>query len=63
MDIDLIKPRALAAEWQLTEKTLANWRSQGTGPPFLKISGGVVRYSRAAVAAWLEAQQADAHSA
>jgi len=57
MEIDLIKPNVLATEWEVTEKTLANWRSRRVGPPFVKISGGTVRYSRKAVAEWLVAQQ------
>lgn len=35
-----------------SEKTLAQWRSQGKGPPFLKI-GGRILYARADLDAWL----------
>ncbi|QCX26420.1 helix-turn-helix domain-containing protein [Nocardioides jishulii] len=35
----------------MTPKTLANWRSAGTGPTFVKI-GGMVRYRLADVEAY-----------
>jgi predicted DNA-binding transcriptional regulator AlpA len=56
MDGDLIKSNVLAEEWDVSERTLANWRSARQGPPFVKI-GGVVRYSRSAVTTWLAEQQ------
>jgi predicted DNA-binding transcriptional regulator AlpA len=37
---------------EFPEKTLANWRSQGSGPKFLKI-GRHVRYRPADVETWL----------
>ena len=39
----LIAPGEMAARLKLTEKTLANLRSKGTGPKWTKI-GGRVRY-------------------
>ena len=35
-------------------KTLANNRSTGEGPAFIKISGGGIRYEKSSVIAWLE---------
>jgi predicted site-specific integrase-resolvase len=32
----------LADRWQISERTLEAWRSQGTGPVYLKIGGRVV---------------------
>ena len=55
---DLIKKQVLASEWGLSPKTLDNWRSQGVGPPYLRLRG-TVRYSRAACTRWLAEQQAD----
>ena len=52
---DLLTPRQLADELQVSAKTLANQRSRREGPPYVKV-GGAVRYSRAAVAQWLAAQ-------
>lgn len=52
---DLMTEAELAAEWKIKPKTLANQRSRRVGPPYLKLSGGIVRYSRAAVRRWVEA--------
>jgi len=55
---DLMKPEQLAAEWQVSTKTLANKRaSGGGGPPYVRVLGGI-RYSRRAVSEWLAEQQA-----
>lgn len=43
---------------EFSEKTLANWRSQGKGPKYIKLSsgrGGSVRYHWSDVHAWLDA--------
>jgi hypothetical protein len=53
---DLLKAEQLAAEWQVSPKTLANLRSRREGPPYIRVLGGI-RYSRQAVAEWLERQQ------
>ncbi len=53
---DLIKPKELADEWQLSEKTLSNWRSAGIGPPYVKLHGAV-RYSRKRSEKWLADEQ------
>jgi hypothetical protein len=45
----------LSKAWQLSPGTVTNWRSQNKGPEFIHI-GGVVRYHRDAVAAWLGQQ-------
>ena len=37
-----------------TKKTLANYRSTGDGPAFIKINGCGVRYEKSSVIAWLE---------
>lgn len=55
---DLMKPEQLAAEWQISPKTLANLRSRREGPPYLKINGSI-RYSRQACTEWLAGQQQD----
>lgn len=39
--------------------TLANWRSAGSGPDYLKISGSVVRYLPEDVNAWLLTRRVD----
>jgi hypothetical protein len=42
---DLLTDAQLAARWQLSRGTLANQRSQGRGPAYLKLAGRV-RYRR-----------------
>lgn len=49
----LLAPAALAAELGVTTKTLERWRMTGDGPPFLRISRKVIRYSKADVEAFL----------
>ncbi|MDQ3988015.1 MAG: helix-turn-helix domain-containing protein [Actinomycetota bacterium] len=53
---DLMKPEQLAAEWQVSTKTLANKRANREGPPYVRVLG-VIRYSRQAVSDWLAEQQ------
>ncbi len=56
--------------WLLTEQeaadllavhpgTLSNWRSDGVGPPYVKLRTGGVRYSRTDLAVWVESQRVD----
>jgi hypothetical protein len=56
---DLMTPEETADELQVKPKTLANQRSAKVGPPYIKLSGGIVRYSRKAVRQWLEANTID----
>jgi len=49
----LLTPADVAEQLQKPEKTLANWRSQGIGPKFLKLENGSIRYEPAAVSDWL----------
>ncbi|MBP8882259.1 MAG: DNA-binding protein [Dermatophilaceae bacterium] len=42
----------------LAPGTLNNWRALGKGPRYVKLEGGVVRYPRAGVLAWMDAQRA-----
>ena len=43
MDGRCISQNELAQRWQISEATLERWRSQRTGPMFLRL-GGQVRY-------------------
>lgn len=38
----------------ITTKTLSNWRVDEIGPPFIRFNRNLVRYSKAAVTAWLK---------
>jgi predicted DNA-binding transcriptional regulator AlpA len=61
----LLTPRQAAARLGVVPLTLANWRSRGLGPPFVKIGGYFVRYREedldAYVAARRVASTAEAH--
>lgn len=46
----------------LSTPTLARWRSEGNGPPFVRI-GSLIRYRVRDLDAWLEAQTVDPKSA
>ena len=45
-----------AAYIKLSPGTLANWRSQGKGPPFIRVAGQI-RYRRNAVDDWMIAHE------
>lgn len=44
----VLTPSELASRWELSPKTLANWRSLGSGPRWIKI-GRAIRYPLADV--------------
>lgn len=52
----LLLPDEVAERLNLNARTLANWRSRGEGPPYLKL-GGCVRYDPLDLEAWIEAQR------
>ncbi|WP_035779707.1 helix-turn-helix domain-containing protein [Arthrobacter sp. H14] len=50
----LLTPAEAAAVLSVKEKTLANWRSNGQGPDFIKFyEGGLVRYEAKALELWI----------
>ena len=51
---DLLTDAQLAARWQLSRGTLANQRSQGRGPAYLKLAGRV-RYRLSDIEAYEQA--------
>lgn len=52
-----LTPDDLCSALRVTSSTLANWRSQKTGPPFFRIGGGLVRYDPDEFAAWVATQR------
>jgi Helix-turn-helix domain len=54
----LATPKEVAAYMQRSEGTLANWRSQGAGPPYIKAEGGVL-YRWPDVEEWLDSHAID----
>lgn len=53
--IDSFKPEELAQELGSTTGTLANWRSRGKGPKFVRIAGRI-HYMRTDVEQWIQNQ-------
>lgn len=52
MGTQYLTPEDLAARYRgMSPKTLANWRSQGKGPPWIKTEGRVY-YALSDVVAW-----------
>ncbi len=51
----LATPADVAGYLRKSEKTLANWRSLGIGPPYVKAEGGIL-YDWAQVRAWVAAR-------
>ena len=43
----------------ITEKALEHQRSNGTGPPFIRVSSRAVRYRPSDIATWLETKRVD----
>ena len=52
---DYMTPAELAIELDLALQTLAHWRSQKKGPPYVKV-GQQILYSRDGVRRWLARQ-------
>jgi predicted DNA-binding transcriptional regulator AlpA len=56
----LLKSKELAELLGFQESTLRQWRTEGIGPPYLRL-GHRVRYEFAVVTAWLAAHQVDGY--
>jgi len=52
--IKLMKPVAAAKMLGVAEKTLRNWRSQGIGPRYFRISRKMIRYSELDIKRFME---------
>ena len=51
----LLSSKEAAALIGFAEHTLRVWRSRGTGPAYIKVGNGRVKYSRDAIQEWLDA--------
>jgi len=49
----LLTAEEVAEQTSLSVETLAQWRSQGKGPPYVKISRNCVRYRQSDLDCWL----------
>lgn len=54
-----ISPKEVFQEYSLAEQTLANWRSTGRGPDFVRISARKILYERVAIERWLAARRVE----
>jgi len=56
---ELVDTRAAAAMLGISPTTLEIWRSRGAGdqPEYVRVGARSVRYSRAVLAAWIEARR------
>jgi predicted site-specific integrase-resolvase len=59
----VLDPKSAATYLQVASQTLARWRVEGVGPPFLKL-GTSVRYDKSDLDSWLDArrQRSTSHS-
>lgn len=49
----LLTPEQVASALGVTERTLERWRMRGDGPPYVRLTRSTVRYSKAALAAFV----------
>ena len=54
--VRLLTPGEFADLISVSEATVERWRGQGEGPPFVKVSGKVVRYREVDVQAFIAAR-------
>lgn len=52
----LLTPKQAAELLGIPEGTLAQWRSQRRGPPYIKLESRLVRYRCSDLEEWLESQ-------
>ena len=62
--------KEVADRWRLSDQTLANWRSAGKGPPFIRVGSrvlypieGINAYENIASKTWLSQDSSPATSA
>jgi excisionase family DNA binding protein len=53
---DYLTPTEAATYLRVSPKTLARWRWAGNGPRYVKPTRRIIRYARADLDAWLQAQ-------
>lgn len=51
----LLTEQEVEQEYGIKARTLQGWRFRRKGPPFVKLSGSVVRYDRTALDRWIAA--------
>jgi len=59
---ELMTTEEVAGILRLRPSTIGNWRKQGMGPPYIKVTSGRtsdVRYRRSELLTWLESRRVD----
>lgn len=56
---ELLTTREASQSLNIPARTLEGWRHRGSGPPYIKVSRGQVRYRAADIESWLEARLID----
>ena len=55
--MQLLTPDQVASRLQIHTRSLSRWRTNGGGPPFLRV-GGVIRYPSDSLEDWLQSRSA-----
>ena len=50
----LLTPAEVASRLRISERTVKDWRSEGVGPPFIRLGRRRVRYALSDLNDWLE---------
>ena len=58
-DDALCDPKTVAAYFGLTERTLADWRRAGNGPPYIRAGHKTIRYRAGAVRGHTRSMEVD----
>lgn len=53
MQPELLRTRDVADLLKVSDRAVEAWRQRGTGPAYIKMAGGPVRYRRDDVESWL----------
>ena len=56
----LLSAGVVAAEIGLSPSTLARYRAEGSGPPWIRVGRRLIRYPRSGVRAWIASQNGSA---
>jgi|RhiMetdeSRZDD1v2_1073273.scaffolds.fasta_scaffold2852332_1 excisionase family DNA binding protein len=57
---DLLTTEQAAELLQLSPRTLRRWRTEGKGPPYIRLGARRVRYRRGAILDWARAHEQEA---
>jgi predicted site-specific integrase-resolvase len=59
MTILMLKIREMCECLQVSDWTLANWRREGYGPPYIRLPNNSVRYPSDGYAEWIKSQEVE----